>query len=78
VHDHPDVRRAAAQVREAFGVLANADPGAISGFVARRHGAARAAGQPGERPDDDRAAARRLVDANFKENQLAHRVPGSR
>jgi len=48
VHDHPDVRRAAAQVREAFWrTRETQDPGADFRLRRPAHGAARAAGQAG-------------------------------
>jgi membrane fusion protein (multidrug efflux system) len=77
VHDHPDVRRAAAQVREAFLAYSRTQiPAPISGFVARR------SVQLGQRvsPGNVLMAVVPLdevwVDANFKENQLAHLRPG--
>ena len=77
VHDHPDVRRAAAQVREAFLAYSRTRiPAPVAGFVARR------SVQLGQRvgPGSVLMAVVPLddvwVDANFKENQLAHLRPG--
>jgi membrane fusion protein, multidrug efflux system len=77
VHDHPDVRRAAAQVREAFLAYSRTRiPAPVAGFVARR------SVQLGQRlsPGNVLMAVVPLddvwVDANFKENQLAHLRPG--
>jgi membrane fusion protein (multidrug efflux system) len=77
VHDHPDVRRAAAQVREAFLAYSRTQiPAPISGFVARR------TVQPGQRVSPGNVLMTIVplhdawVDANFKENQLAHLRPG--
>ena len=77
VHDHPDVRRAASQVREAFLSYSRTQvPAPISGFVARRSVQLGQRVSPGNVlmtivPLDDA-----WVDANFKENQLAHLRPG--
>ena len=77
VHDHPDVRRAAAQVREALLAYSRTQiPAPISGFVARRSVQLGQRVSPGNVlmtvvPLDDA-----WVDANFKENQLAHLRPG--
>ncbi len=77
VHDHPDVRAAAARVREAYLTLARtAIPAPVSGFVARR------SVQVGQRvaPGNVLMTVAPLedvwVDANFKENQLASLRPG--
>jgi membrane fusion protein (multidrug efflux system) len=77
VHDHPDVRAAAARVREAYLTLARTEiPAPVSGFVARR------AVQLGQRvaPGNVLMTVAPLedvwVDANFKENQLASLRPG--
>ena len=77
VHDHPDVRAAAARVREAYLAYARTElPAPLSGFVARR------AVQVGQRvaPGNVLMTVTPLenvwVDANFKENQLAHLRPG--
>ncbi len=77
VHDHPDVRRAAAQLREAFLAYSRTQiPAPISGFVARR------TVQPGQRVSPGNVLMTIVplhdawVDANFKENQLAHLRPG--
>jgi membrane fusion protein (multidrug efflux system) len=77
VHDHPDVRAAAARVREAYLTLARTDiPAPVSGFVARR------SVQVGQRvaPGNVLMAVAPLeevwVEANFKENQLANLRPG--
>ena len=77
VHDHPDVRAAAARVREAYLTLARtAIPAPVSGFVARR------SVQVGQRvaPGNVLMSVAPLedvwVDANFKENQLASLRPG--
>ena len=77
VHDHPDVRRAAAQLREAFLAYSRTQvPAPISGFVARR------SVQLGQRVAPGNVLMTLVpledawVDANFKENQLAHLRPG--
>ena len=77
VHDHPDVRAAAARVREAYLALARTRiPAPVSGFVARR------SVQVGQRiaPGSVLMTVAPLedvwVDANFKENQLANLRPG--
>ncbi len=77
VHDHPDVRAAAARVREAYLASARTQiPAPTSGFVARR------AVQIGQRvaPGAVLMTIAPLedvwVDANFKENQLADLRPG--
>jgi len=77
VHDHPDVLAAAARVREAFLALSRTElPAPTAGFVARR------SVQIGQRvaPGNVLMTVAPLedvwVDANFKENQLAHLRPG--
>jgi membrane fusion protein, multidrug efflux system len=77
VHDHPDVRRAAAQVREAYLAYSRTRiPAPVAGFVARR------SVQLGQRVSPGNALMAVVplddvwVDANFKENQLAHLRPG--
>ena len=77
VHDHPDVRAAAARVRDAYLGFARTEiPAPVSGFVARR------SVQVGQRvaPGNVLMTVAPLedvwVDANFKENQLAHLRPG--
>jgi membrane fusion protein (multidrug efflux system) len=73
VTSHPDVRNAAAKVREAYLALSRTEiPAPVSGFVARRSvqvGQRVSAGAPllTVVPLDDV-----WVDANFKESQLAH------
>jgi len=76
-HDHPDVRVAAAKVREAYLTLSRTEvPAPVSGYVARR------AAQVGQRvaPGTVLMTVTPLdtvwVDANFKENQLAQLRPG--
>src|ERR1043166_8234414 len=77
VHDHPDVKNAAARVREALLAYSRTDlPAPIGGFVARR------SVQVGQRvaPGNVLMTVVPLegvwVDANFKENQLADLRPG--
>jgi membrane fusion protein (multidrug efflux system) len=77
LHDHPDVRAAAARVRDAYLTLARTDlPAPVAGFVARR------SVQVGQRvaPGNVLMTVAPLedvwVDANFKENQLVHLRPG--
>src|SRR5947209_10094783 len=77
VHDHPDVRAAAARVRDAYLGFARTEiPAPVSGFVARR------SVQVGQRvaPGNVLMTVAPLedvwVDANFKENQLANLRPG--
>ncbi len=77
VHDHPDVKNAAARVREAYLAWSRTEiPAPVSGFVARR------SVQVGQRvaPGNVLMTVVPLedvwVDANFKENQLAHLRPG--
>jgi membrane fusion protein (multidrug efflux system) len=72
LHDHPDVRAAAARVRDAYLTLARTDlPAPVAGFVARR------SVQVGQRvaPGNVLMTVAPLedvwVDANFKENQLS-------
>lgn len=77
VHDHPDVKNAAARVREAYLAYSRTKlPAPLSGFVARR------SVQLGQRiaPGSVLMTVVPLedvwVDANFKENQLANLRPG--
>jgi membrane fusion protein (multidrug efflux system) len=77
VHDHPDVKNAAARVREALLAVSRTQlPAPTSGFVARR------SVQVGQRvaPGNVLMTVVPLedvwVDANFKENQLANLRPG--
>ena len=77
VHDHPDVRAAAAKVREAYLAASRTEvPAPTAGFVARR------SVQIGQRvaPGNVMMSVAPLedvwVDANFKENQLANLRPG--
>jgi membrane fusion protein, multidrug efflux system len=77
VRDHPDVKNAAARVREAFLAVSRTQlPAPIAGFVARR------SAQVGQRvaPGNVLMTVVPLedvwVDANFKENQLANLRPG--
>src|SRR3954447_21466004 len=77
VHNHPDVKNAAARVREALLAYSRTDlPAPTGGFVARR------SVQVGQRvaPGNVLMTVVPLedvwVDANFKENQLAHLRPG--
>jgi membrane fusion protein, multidrug efflux system len=77
VQDHPDVRAAAAHVRDAYLMLARTEiPAPIAGFVARR------SVQLGQRvaPGNPLMTVAPLedvwVDANFKENQLENLRPG--
>ena len=77
MHDHPDVRAAAARVREAYLALARTEVLApVAGFVARRSVQLGQRVAPGAvlmivTPLEDV-----WVDANFKENQLANLRPG--
>lgn len=77
VHNHPDVKNAAARVREALLAYSRTElPAPMGGFVARR------SVQVGQRvaPGNVLMTVVPLedvwVDANFKENQLAHLRPG--
>jgi len=77
VHDHPDVRAAAARVREAYLAYSRTElPAPTAGIVARR------SVQVGQRvaPGNVLMTVAPLedvwVDANFKENQLEHLRPG--
>lgn len=77
VHDHPDVKAAAARVRAAWLAYGRTElPAPASGFIARR------AVQVGQRVAPGAVLmtvvplAGVWVDANFKENQLAHLRPG--
>jgi len=77
VHDHPDVLAAAARVREAYLALTRTEvPAPTAGYIARR------SVQLGQRvaPGNVLMTVAPLegvwVEANFKENQLAHLRPG--
>ena len=77
VHDHPDVRAAAARVRDTYLTLSRTEiPAPVAGFVARR------SVQLGQRvaPGNPLMTVAPLedvwVDANFKENQLEYLRPG--
>jgi membrane fusion protein (multidrug efflux system) len=77
VHDHPDVRAAAARVREAYLTLARTEiPAPVSGFVARRSAQVGQRVAPGNVLMTVAPLEEVWVDANFKENQLAHLRPG--
>ena len=77
VHDHPDVKNAAARVREAFLNYARTKlPAPMSGFVARRSVQVGQRVAPGNVLMTVVPLEEVWVDANFKENQLAHLRPG--
>jgi membrane fusion protein (multidrug efflux system) len=77
VHDHPDVRAAAARVREAYLTLARTEiPAPVSGFVARRSVQVGQRVAPGNVLMTVAPLENVWVDANFKENQLANLRPG--
>jgi membrane fusion protein (multidrug efflux system) len=77
VHDHPDVRAAAAKVREAYLALARTEiPAPVSGFVARRSVQLGQRVAPGTVLMTVAPLEDVWVDANFKENQLANLRPG--
>ena len=77
VHDHPDVRAAAARVREAYLTLARTEiPAPVSGFVARRSAQLGQRVAPGNVLMTVAPLEQVWVDANFKENQLANLRPG--
>jgi membrane fusion protein (multidrug efflux system) len=77
VHDHPDVRAAAARVREAYLMLARTEVLApTAGFVARRSVQVGQRVAPGSVLMTVAPLESVWVDANFKENQLVHLRPG--
>src|SRR5205085_6398813 len=77
VHDHPDVRAAAARVRDAYLGFARTEiPAPVSGFVARRSVQVGQRVAPGNVLMTVAPLEEVWVDANFKENQLAHLRPG--
>ena len=77
VHDHPDVRAAAARVRDAYLSLARTElPAPVSGFVARRSVQVGQRVSPGNVLMTVAPLEDVWVDANFKENQLIHLRPG--
>jgi membrane fusion protein (multidrug efflux system) len=76
-HDHPDVRMAAAKVREAYLALSRTEvPAPVSGYVARRSAQVGQRVAPGTVLMTVTALDAVWVDANFKENQLAQLRPG--
>src|SRR5690348_1712327 len=69
VHDHPDVRAAAARVREAYLSLGRTDiPAPVGGFVARRSAQVGQRVAPGNVLMTVAPLEEVWVDANFKEN----------
>jgi membrane fusion protein (multidrug efflux system) len=77
VHDHPDVRAAAARVREAYLALGRTEvPAPVSGYVARRSAQVGQRVAPGTVMMTVTPLDSVWVDANFKENQLARLRPG--
>ena len=77
VHDHPDVLAAAARVREAYLGLSRTElPAPTAGFVARRSVQIGQRVAPGSVLMTVAPLEDVWVDANFKENQLAHLRPG--
>ena len=77
IHDHPDVKNAAARVREAYLALSRTGiPAPTSGFVARRSVQVGQRVAPGNVLMTVVPLGDVWVDANFKENQLAHLRPG--
>ncbi|MFN2645991.1 MAG: efflux RND transporter periplasmic adaptor subunit [Burkholderiales bacterium] len=77
VHDHPDVRAAAARVRDAYLNQARTEiPAPVAGFVARRSVQVGQRVAPGNVLMTVAPLEEVWVDANFKENQLAHLRPG--
>jgi membrane fusion protein (multidrug efflux system) len=77
VHDHPDVRAAAARVREAYLALARTEvPAPVTGYVARRSAQLGQRVAPGTVMMTVTPLDSVWVDANFKENQLARLRPG--
>jgi len=77
VHDHPDVLASAARVREAYLGLSRTElPAPTAGFVARRSVQIGQRVAPGTMLMTVAPLEDVWVDANFKENQLAHLRPG--
>ena len=77
VHDHPDVLASAARVREAYLGLSRTElPAPTAGFVARRSVQIGQRVAPGTVLMTVAPLEDVWVDANFKENQLAHLRPG--
>jgi len=77
VHDHPDVKNAAARVREALLAYSRTElPAPMGGFVARRSVQVGQRVAPGNVLMTVVPLDEVWVDANFKENQLAHLRPG--
>ncbi|MCC6610907.1 MAG: efflux RND transporter periplasmic adaptor subunit [Burkholderiales bacterium] len=77
VHDHPDVKNAAARVREAYLAYSRTRiPAPVSGFVVRRSVQLGQRVAPGSVLMTVVPLADVWVDANFKENQLANLRPG--
>src|SRR3954452_73098 len=77
VHNHPDVKNAAARVREALLAYSRTDlPAPTGGFVARRSVQVGQRVAPGNVLMTVVPLESVWVDANFKENQLAHLRPG--
>src|SRR6185312_1461859 len=77
VHDHPDVKNAAARVREALLACSRTDlPAPMGGFVARRSVQVGQRVAPGNVLMTVVPLEQVWVDANFKENQLANLRPG--
>jgi membrane fusion protein (multidrug efflux system) len=76
-HDHPDVRVAAAKVREAYLTLGRTEvPAPLAGYVARRSAQVGQRVAPGTVLMTVTPLDTAWVDANFKENQLARLRPG--
>jgi len=77
VHDHPDVRAAAARVRDAYLSLGRTElPAPVAGFVARRSVQVGQRVSPGNVLMTVAPLEEVWVDANFKENQLVNLRPG--
>ena len=77
VHDHPDVKNAAARVREAYLAWSRTEiPAPVSGVVARRSVQVGQRVAPGNVLMTVVPLEEVWVDANFKESQLAHLRPG--
>ena len=77
IQDHPDVKNAAARVREAYLALSRTEiPAPTSGFVARRSVQVGQRVAPGNVLMTVVPLGDVWVDANFKESQLAHLRPG--
>jgi len=73
LEDHPEVRDAAAAVRNAYLTLARTElPAPVAGFVARRNVQLGQRVSPGSTLMDVVPLEQVWVDANFKEPQLAH------